>query len=117
MEPVRIVLVDDHALFRNGLNGLISMRDGYHVIGEACNGQEFLDMLSMTSVDVVFMDPPRKGSDEAFLSTLIKTKPERVVYVSCGPKSLARDLKYLTKQGYRVKKVTPFDCFVKYKFN
>lgn len=61
--------------------------------------------------DVVIMDPPRTGSSEEFLSSIVKLSPDRVVYVSCGPKSLARDLKYLTKQGYRVKKVTPFDCF------
>lgn len=61
--------------------------------------------------DVVIMDPPRTGSDEAFLSSVVKLSPDRVVYVSCGPDTLARDLKYLTKHGYRVKRATPFDCF------
>ena len=56
------------------------------------------------------MDPPRKGSDEAFLSTLIKTKPERIVYVSCDPSTLARDLKYLAPY-YNIVSVTPFDMF------
>ena len=60
--------------------------------------------------DVVIMDPPRKGSDEAFLSTLIKTKPERVVYVSCDPSTLARDLKFLAST-YDIVSVTPFDMF------
>ena len=50
-------------------------------------------------VDVVFMDPPRAGSDEAFLSSVIKLAPEKVVYISCNPETLARDLKYLTKHG------------------
>lgn len=63
------------------------------------------------SVDVVIMDPPRSGSDEAFLSSVVKLSPERIVYVSCGPDTLARDLKYLTKHGYQVKECTPFDCF------
>lgn len=63
------------------------------------------------SVDVVIMDPPRSGSDEAFLSSVVKLSPERLVYVSCGPDTLARDLKYLTKHGYQVKECTPFDCF------
>ena len=62
------------------------------------------------SYDVVIMDPPRKGSDEAFLSTLIKTRPERVVYVSCDPSTLARDLKYLAST-YSIESVTPFDMF------
>ena len=61
--------------------------------------------------DVVIMDPPRTGSDEAFLSSVVKLAPERVVYVSCGPETLARDLKYLTKHGYTVKRATPYDCF------
>lgn len=62
-------------------------------------------------VDVVIMDPPRSGSDEAFLSSVVKLGPKRVVYVSCGPESLARDVKYLTKNGYRMEECTPFDCF------
>ncbi len=61
--------------------------------------------------DVVIMDPPRTGSDEAFLSSVIKLAPKHVVYVSCGPESLARDLKYLTHHGYRMKECTPVDMF------
>ena len=61
--------------------------------------------------DVVFMDPPRAGSDERFLSSLIKMKPERVVYISCNPETLARDLQALTAGGYRVKRIQPVDMF------
>ena len=61
--------------------------------------------------DVVIMNPPRTGSDEAFLSSVVRLAPKRVVYVSCGPESLARDLKYLTKHGYRMKECTPVDMF------
>lgn len=61
--------------------------------------------------DVVIMDPPRTGSTEQFLTSVVTLAPERVVYVSCGPEALARDLKYLTRHGYRVKRCTPFDCF------
>ena len=61
--------------------------------------------------DVVIMDPPRTGSDEAFLSSVVRLAPDKVVYVSCGPETLARDLKYLTKHGYRMKECTPFDLF------
>ena len=62
-------------------------------------------------VDVVFMDPPRAGSDEAFLSSVVKLSPKRVVYVSCNPETLARDLKYLTKHGYQAVECTPVDMF------
>ena len=62
-------------------------------------------------VDVVFMDPPRAGSDEAFLSSVVKLAPKKVVYVSCNPETLARDLKYLTKKGYEVEKAQPVDMF------
>lgn len=61
--------------------------------------------------DVVFMDPPRSGSDEAFLSSVIRLAPKRIVYVSCGPDTLARDLKYLARNGYQVRKMQPVDMF------
>ena len=63
------------------------------------------------NIDVVIMDPPRSGSDEAFLSSVVKLAPKRVVYVSCGPDTLARDLKYLTKKGYKVEEAIPVDMF------
>lgn len=62
-------------------------------------------------VDVVFMDPPRAGSDEAFLSSLIRLAPKRVVYISCNPETQARDLKYLTGKGYAVRRIQPVDMF------
>lgn len=62
-------------------------------------------------VDVVLMDPPRSGSDEAFLSSVVKMKPAKVVYISCNPETLARDLKYLTKNGYKVKRAVGCDMF------
>ena len=61
--------------------------------------------------DVVFMDPPRAGSDEKFLSSLVRLAPDKIIYISCGPESLARDLKYLVKHGYEVKKIQPTELF------
>ncbi|MFC4559386.1 23S rRNA (uracil(1939)-C(5))-methyltransferase RlmD [Virgibacillus kekensis] len=61
--------------------------------------------------DVVFMDPPRSGSDEAFLSSVVKMQPNRVVYISCNPVTQARDLKYLAKNGYAVESIQPVDMF------
>lgn len=61
--------------------------------------------------EVVFMDPPRAGSDKKFLAAVGKLAPERVVYISCEPTTLERDLKYLVKHGYEVKKIQPVDMF------
>ncbi|MCT4563668.1 MAG: 23S rRNA (uracil(1939)-C(5))-methyltransferase RlmD [Maledivibacter sp.] len=62
-------------------------------------------------VDTVFMDPPRSGSDEKFLSSIVKLGPKKVIYISCNPVSQARDLKYLTKNGYGVEEIQPLDMF------
>ena len=61
--------------------------------------------------DVVFMDPPRSGSDETFLSCVAKLAPKKIVYISCGPDTLARDLGVLKKKGYRVEKMVGVDLF------
>ncbi|MBE5933711.1 MAG: 23S rRNA (uracil(1939)-C(5))-methyltransferase RlmD [Lachnospiraceae bacterium] len=63
-------------------------------------------------VDVVFMDPPRTGSDQAFMSSVMKLAPKKIVYISCGPDTLARDLKYMTKDGkYKVERMVGCDMF------
>ncbi len=61
--------------------------------------------------DVVVVDPPRKGCDEVLLNTLVEMKPRRIVYVSCNPSTLARDLKYLHLHGYEAREVQPVDMF------
>ena len=61
--------------------------------------------------DVICVDPPRKGCDEACLNTIIKMAPKRIVYVSCDSATLARDLKYLCENGYEIKKVRAVDQF------
>jgi len=75
-------------------------------------GKFLMEMAEQNAkVDVLFMDPPRAGSDEAFLGSVAKIAPERIVYISCNPETLARDLKYLTKRGYRVKRYVGVDMF------
>ncbi len=62
-------------------------------------------------IDVVFMDPPRAGSDEKFLSSVVELSPKQVIYISCNPVTQVRDLKYLTSRGYKVDKIQPVDLF------
>lgn len=61
--------------------------------------------------NVVVVDPPRKGCDEKVLDTIVSMQPDRVVYVSCNPSTLARDLNYLNEKGYKCKEVQPVDMF------
>ncbi|NIK77999.1 23S rRNA (uracil1939-C5)-methyltransferase [Paenibacillus castaneae] len=63
------------------------------------------------TADVIVVDPPRKGCDPALLETILAMKPERVVYVSCNPSTLARDLRVLEDGGYRTAEVVPVDMF------
>lgn len=73
---------------------------------------EFLTAMAASGerADVVFMDPPRSGSSRAFLNSLKILAPERIVYISCGPETLARDLKILA-DSYQAGKIQPVDMF------
>ncbi len=62
-------------------------------------------------IDVVLMDPPRAGSTVEFMKSVCTLAPEKVVYISCNPETLARDLTYFTKNGYKAKKIQPVDMF------
>ena len=64
-----------------------------------------------SGVDVVIMDPPRAGSTKEFLKAVTKMSPSRVVYVSCNPETLARDVQYLVNHGYKAQQCVPFDMF------
>ena len=75
-------------------------------------GEFMLDMAKdKECVDVVFMDPPRAGSDRKFLTSVTTLQPERIVYISCNPETLTRDLALLVRNGYKVRKITPVDMF------
>lgn len=79
---------------------------------QADAGNFMVDMANAgEKVDVVIMDPPRTGSSEKFLASMVKLKPKKVVYVSCNPETLARDLKYLRGMGYRMEKGVGVDMF------
>lgn len=77
------------------------------ILNEDCT--EYL-LKNKSHFDVVILDPPRKGSTPEFLNALVDNKPNRIVYISCEPSTLARDLTYL-KDHYNVVSVTPVDMF------
>ena len=89
---------------RNGIKNVRFFCDdaGEFMLGMAQDGER---------ADIVFMDPPRAGSDECFLSSLVTLAPKKVVYVSCNPETQQRDLRFLTKRGYKVEKIQPVDMF------
>ncbi len=65
----------------------------------------------MRRPDVIVVDPPRKGCDEKCLETMLQMRPDRIVYVSCDPATLARDLKILCGGGYALKRARAVDMF------
>lgn len=80
--------------------------------GNFCtSGKEEMGTDPMKYPDVIVVDPPRKGCDEGCLSTMVRMKPNRIVYVSCDSGTLARDVKYLRENGYELKKVRACDMF------
>ena len=106
IESVRDAVLDAN---RNAvINGIVNAR---YICGKA---EEVLPEQYETKQihgDVIVVDPPRKGCDQACLDTIVKMRPERVVYVSCDSATLARDVKYLGQFGYEVKRVRPVDMF------
>lgn len=81
------------------------------LVGEAEQLIPWLYQSSGVRANVVVVDPPRAGCDERLLSTIAAMQPERVVYVSCNPSTLARDLAYLSQHGFQVTEVQPVDMF------
>lgn len=75
---------------------------GEFMVKAADNGEKF---------DVVIMDPPRAGASLPFLRSLVTLAPQKVVYISCNPETQARDLSFLTRKGYKVKRIQPVDMF------
>ena len=75
---------------------------GKYMVKAAQKGEAF---------DVVIMDPPRAGASLEFLKSLVFLAPEKIVYISCNPETQARDLSFLTRKGYKVKKIQPVDMF------
>ena len=120
INPVQTEVLYNKAIEFANLKGKETVLDTYCGIGTigivaAKHGAgEFMEAVAEESEkpDVVFMDPPRAGSDEKFLSSLIKMSPKTVVYISCNPETLARDLAYIDKNStYKIQKIQPVDMF------
>jgi 23S rRNA (uracil1939-C5)-methyltransferase len=92
---------------RNGLAASVRLRTGR--VEDVVRTQEGFAELQRAAI--VFLDPPRKGSDETTLGTLAAARVPKVWYLSCDPATLARDLKFLAAKGYRLGAVQPFDMF------
>ena len=91
---------------KNALNN--NIKNAKFVVGKA---EEVIKTWKNYDVDVLFIDPPRKGCDKEFLETVAEMKIKRIVYVSCNVSTLARDLNYLQSMNYHIDQATPFDMF------
>ncbi len=89
----------------------ISNVEFYEGAAEDVVPQKYWESGGGLRADVVVLDPPRKGCDERLLETVVQMQPERIVYVSCDPATLARDVKYLCGEGYVLKRVRGCDMF------
>ena len=108
--PAREIELDD-AIKDAKLNAeLNNVSNAEFICGDAKDAIKELQERSITP-KVVILDPPRKGCNEELLKTVAEISPERIVYVSCDPATLARDAKRLVDLGYETKKVTPVDMF------
>lgn len=114
IESVKPAVIDAN---RNAvINGIVNTR---YVCGKAeeelpkmVSGEGLKDeSLRVTRADVVVLDPPRAGCDEGLLEAVCQVAPEKIVYVSCDPATLARDIKFLGAKGYQFVEATPVDMF------
>ena len=98
-----------HNIHMNGLTNVeILQGDATRFMEDLAAGHRDI---SSPDIDVIFMDPPRSGSTEEFMHAACAVLPKKIVYISCSPWSLQRDLEYLTQNGYKVKKAIPVDMF------
>ncbi len=101
------------AKFNAKKNGI---ENAHFYAGDAKNTEKFLEKAEKErgekiKPDVVVLDPPRGGSSEELLSYIASLSPERIVYISCNPSTLARDMKYISEFGYTGHRIYPFDLF------
>ena len=107
--PEAIKNAKENAVLNGIVNATFSVGKAEDLTEETVMG--FFD--NSSNVDVIVVDPPRKGCDPACIDTMLRLAPSRIVYVSCDPATLARDLKILCAGGYEIVKVRPTDMFKK----
>jgi 23S rRNA (uracil1939-C5)-methyltransferase len=86
----------------NGLNNITGHSGSAEDVSEALSGEKF---------NTIVLDPPRTGCDPRVIAAIIKISPQKIVYVSCGPATLARDIKGLISNGWSIENIQPFDMF------
>ena len=86
----------------NGLDNITPHSGSAEEVAEALSGEKF---------DTVVLDPPRTGCDPRVIASIVKIAPKKIVYVSCGPATLARDIKGLISNGWSIENIQPFDMF------
>jgi len=108
-EVIGVEIVKDAIKDAEGNARINNINNANFVLADA---SDFMVDLSKTSekMDVVFVDPPRKGCDEKFLSSIMKLSPKKIIYISCNPSTLARDLGIL-KEKYNIEEIQPVDMF------
>lgn len=114
IESIKEAVIDAN---RNAaINGIINARfltgKAEEVLPELLKGEGDEDLVEVAkNADVVILDPPRAGCHEDLLDAVCKIAPKRIVYVSCDPATLARDVAYLEENGYKFEEATPVDMF------
>ena len=87
------------------------IRNAIFAVGDAANTGELMRRHGIGRPDVIILDPPRAGADTELLDTIDRLSPSRLVYISCNPATLARDVAYLMQRGFAPGPVTPVDLF------
>ena len=82
-----------------------------NITGHSGSAEDVAEALSGEKFDTIVLDPPRTGCDPRVIASIIKISPQKIVYVSCGPATLARDIKSLISNGYTIMNIQPFDMF------
>ena len=112
MKEIKIIAVCPSPVILAGLASILSSTPDLRLLETLSDLSELSrKCISKSVADVVILDPPRAGCEQILLETVVSVAPEKIVYVSCDPATLARDIKFLTENGYAFVEATPVDMF------